>query len=78
MDLIVVRGVGCCSLMPVFLDMESGTHVQDSNCEYIKVKALRLVPDKLNTPYADPRCNATSRHSSRLRCVLCTGKALLE
>jgi len=48
LDLNLVRGGSTCSLIPVFLGFEDGSHTSNNSLEYIKVKGLRLYPDPAN------------------------------
>lgn len=44
LDLTFVRKIGKCSLLSMFLQFETGGHVDTKALEYIKVKGLRLTP----------------------------------
>ena len=44
MDLCWVGRTGCCPLLSMFLNMETGQHTSSEVLEYTKVRAFRLVP----------------------------------
>lgn len=52
-DVYYIRNIGRCSLLGLFLGMESGTHVSNRNIKSVKARGLRL------TPRADRRSEIT-------------------
>jgi sphingosine kinase len=45
-DLMLVRKIGRCALLNMFLDLETGEHLKNPHVEYFKASSFRLVPDK--------------------------------
>ena len=43
-DLTWVRRSGCCPVLSLFLNMEKGEHTDSEVLEYVKARAVRLVP----------------------------------
>lgn len=44
MDIVLLRKIKRCALLCMFLDTESGAHVNNPNVEYLKVRSFRLQP----------------------------------
>ena len=48
LDLMIVKEIGRCALLSLFLDLESGSHVESPHVTHQKVSSFRLVPGVCN------------------------------